>query len=208
MYRPNRVGPWPLVTLESSVITSGLFTSSLLGTVPQCNVSSAIGNESTIAEQWILGDIAIPAGEHGAIGVKVSGSQLESNKEFGEFLVAYGGAFQGFTSDEAVSIRCMLGRASTPGIVGFSCPQFAYVPSVISNHERTSGAEVSSVVGDANGEVVIGDWAPEGAFLENEIFFGWLIANGGSAVANVSDIQMAASLHRYVSDLHPFDPNR
>lgn len=134
----------------------------------------------------------------------MSGAQLF---ERGEYLLSYGGSFMGYSPDEAVSVRPVIGRFNTPGVQGSTMNQWALVPgdnSVL----PTQGAAVAPLEVTCNGSIVIGDFEPTGILLENDLFFGFWMSNGGAAPAAIMAIHASMSVHRYTEDLHPFDPNR
>lgn len=208
MYRPSRIGPYSLVTLESDIVTvaaasveGAVVLNASLGAFAQ----KAVPNVATAAET-IRGDgaISIPANSNVAIGVKVSGGQLWSG---GEYILSYGGACRCLVSDTDVTVSPVVGRADVNGLSAFELPQAALVPSLTEHSILEQPGAMSQEV-SANGSVILGDWAPEGAFLENELFFGFLFMNSGADPSTISELWQSTSVHRYEGDLHPFDPNR
>lgn len=212
MYRPNRVGPFGLVTLESEPFVTDeatRFGTSNLNAVPLVNVRDSTPNRETDSVTWVYtDDLNLGTTDHGGFGVKIVGDRVFDENEY---ILSYSGSFRGFSSAESVSVKAVVGRASSIGIIQFSLFQFAYVPMMHYSHIRTQGAELSQISCECNGSVILGNWRPELAELEDpaELFFGFVMANGDSVGEAVfSNVQASMSIHRYESDLRPFDPNR
>lgn len=206
MYRPNRIGPWPLVTFDAGPhVQASLGSTAPLSGNPVGEVSKPGGNLATMAEHWrFSASISIPAGNGVSFGVKISGVPLFDE---GEYILEYGGSLVGFSSEEGIAVRALVGRFDDGAVEVSTISRYAIAPSSFS-HIRASGAETSSLVADCNGEVIMGDWLPIGEEFEGGIYFGWWIMNGSTSPAEIGDLQGSVSIHRYEGDLRPFDPNR
>lgn len=206
MYRPDRIGPWMLSTLEAAAFQSGSIPTVTLTSTVRGEASQGAPNESTMAESWFFTeDQVLPEGEGGAFGVKCLGSQLFDE---GEYLLSYAGSFVGSSSDEAVAVVPIIGRFNTPGVTGSTMTNWCILPSQTSNLVPSAGASQAPLEVTCNGSVVMGDWTPTGTFGANDLFFGFFMMNPGAQAAAISNIYASMSIHRYEGDLHPWDPNR
>ncbi len=206
MYRPDRIGPNPFATLDSPSFDKFGLNTATFGTTIEWQSSIGAPNESFKAQSVHFSQIiSLPSDEGGAYGVKVLGTSLFDGDEY---LLSVAGSMVGFSNDEGVTIKPIIGRTELNGGAGGTLSQWAFVPELTSGHGRTSGTEVSAVFSSCNHTMVIGDFEPSGDPLENDIFFGFWFANGGSGPAEVTKAHGSFSIHRYISDLKPFDPNR
>lgn len=206
MYRPNRIGPWPLVSVVTGPHVRGNLVSNDLSGAPQAHFSKTGANEATMSVHWKFNAaLTIGALQGVAIGAKVVGPTFYDE---GQFILSYAGALIGFSDDEGLGIRGIIGQTADVGELDSALNQYSFVPTGAYLHERTSGAENAPVTIDANGSVVLGDWAPQDASFSRELFFGFFLVNGGGVEVSVNNLEISASLHVYVSDLVPFDPNR
>lgn len=208
MYRPNRIGPWPLLDTENVIFEvpgTGLGQAPFSDIVILNSPDAIAGLEHKAFTVRMTDGIGLASGAATAYGVRVVGTQ---EFDVGEYMVSYGGSFLGFSADEGVAIRSVLGRVATNGVDDGSMAQWGLVPEQTNSSMRSAGAEITPLESSVNGTVLIGDWLPGGNLLQNELFFGFWIANGGASAANIVDVHMTVSLHRYLSDLRPFDPNR
>ena len=208
MYRPNRVGPHGLMDLNSVLrdLGDGEYEDGLMTTVPRGLSDKNEGNIATNAKQFRSQfDIAANALSHGAIGVKLVGTDLFEGRQY---LLEYAGNFSAFTIGESISVRPIIGRIGVEGNSNFSVSQPWFPPMGTSQHIATSGVARSPIVASCQGTVVMGDWEPSGNIDVRTIFGGWCISNGENQTINVEHMWCSFSLHRYEGDLTPFDPNR
>lgn len=205
MYRPDRIGPWPLITLESGPTSAASLTTAAFSGTPNVEVIGGIPEAKKAGSHIFTADVSIPAGEQGGFGFAISGAQLF---DVGEYILSVAGEFLGFSSDEAVAVTPIVGRVSTNDVVFNTLTWWHLVQQISSEHSRASGAEISKMQSSCNTQLIMGDFQPIGSLQSNQLFFGWWLANGGGTVATVEDIHASMSIHRYVEDLRPWDPNR
>lgn len=207
MYRPNRIGPWPLVTLESSLwdptgATVGTNSGAITG-APIYMAQDAVANEATNARNiQISGTITLGAAKQICVGVKIIGSALF---EDGKYLLSYGGSFMMQPDVAGVGLSAIVGRVAANGAASGALDNWAHVPLL--NHKAADGGN-HRVYADANGTVILGDWKPEGTILTTEYYFGWFMTNMSVNEAIIKNAMGSMSLHRYEQDINTLDPNR
>ncbi len=209
MYRPNRIGPHMLVDCNDvQFLADPLvnFASGSMNTNPPSTTSKASENEEFNSENWNFdGNLDVGPNEYGAFGVKILGGQVFESHEY---IISYAGSFFGFSADEGMTVRPILGRQTSVGFISSGLEKYAWVPGDNMGHLRTTGADLAPITADANGLVISGDFRPSVDLSEGNWFFGWVIANGSGGAGVVTNVQASMSIHRYLSDLKPFDPNR
>lgn len=209
MYRPNRIGPWPLVNLEAApdVFTAAEVDAAVV-TEPAISIwtPKAVANSSTAAETMTsLENLPIAAGERLGIGVKIIGTQ--ENLSSAEYLLSVGGSCQLFSDKKDINVMFFVGRVNAADN-GLQIQRVANVAFIVS---QSFGGEndLGALRIDTNMEMVMGNWTPIATPLDDELVAGVLIVNS-SAVQNavISSFGLTISLHRYEGDLDAFDPNR
>lgn len=207
MYRPNRIGPWPLVTLDTvptavSAATieaeaAGIYLTDI-GYWAIGAVGPALQNAGSIK---LADQIDMPAGQQAAIGCKILGGSLI---ESGEYLVSCGGAFRCYGDGSGeIDVNAIIAKVQTSGLSVGDLTEWAYLPMEHKNHY---GAQLSA---SCNVSVVLGDWLASGTENEKETFFGWLMSNPNVGVAEAMiGVAASVSLQRYGEDIATFDPNR
>ena len=204
MYRPDRIGPWPLVTLEQlPEITTGAALVAGAVSPPPYVVFDAVPNDNAMAQMLeVSDDWSIGGGLGLAVGVKVSGRDVLSAD--GEYLLSCGGAMLANSQDADLSIAGIVGRCDAPGELSGTLPQYSLVPLQMGLDVRPGIVQRS-----CNMTVVLGDWDPDGEdLLTSDLFFGFFYVNHGADPGVLEDLRQHALIHRYLEDLHPFDPNR
>jgi len=206
MYRPNRIGPHPLVTLEAGVRPLTSINETPFGTTVGFQATEAVAAISRRADNIIYtAQLDVAAVSLGSVVVKIVGSQLFDTEQY---LISYSGSLRGFTTDEGLMINPIIGRTSANGTATGVLQEYALLPGNAYGGNRTSGAETAGFVVSCNGSVIEGDFSDIGTFLENDIAFGFMISNGGATTAGINDLRLSLSIHRYEFDLQSFDPNR
>ncbi len=205
MYRPDRIGPFPLATLESTPHILSAINQDVIKVQPTIEVIGVPNLATKATAVFFDSNATVNAGNQGAFGISVNGNTLH---KAGEYIVAVSGTFLGWSAAEGLSVQGILGRlsASGPGVRTMS--QWIHVPEMSSEFSRTSTAEVSAIKSSVNTEIVMGDFAPNATESDLDLCFGFALFNVGTGVATVQSIHASLSIHRYVEDLHTFDPNR
>ncbi len=203
MYRLNRIGPWPLVSLETAPNVVG---GAAIPTVPLTEVGyftiEPVARVGLSVRTYVIDAITIPADEGVAIGTKITGQAIfETN----QYLASYGGSYVFGSADIGVAVSAVFGRVDLAGQTDGTLGQYALVP-VASVNSASANGDVDS--GSANGQIVIGDFADEGTRRGLEMFFGFFIQNHAGSAATINRIRITVSMQRYEEDLRSFDPNR
>lgn len=204
MYRPNRIGPWPFVSIESVPL-------SVAATAVEANIG-IMPKVGTYVDGNTLEDVnavtfnvvplfTLVAGEGVALGCMISGAFVSAE---GSFLLSYGGVVTGFCDFDTM-VSPVLGRRDPQGGVT-DLTSYSQVPAcAYGDHSESASHPITC---QANGTVVIGDFRPEGLDLMGDLFFGFWFQNMGSNPATFENVNVSASLHRYLGDKNTFDPNR
>lgn len=208
MYRQDRIGPWPLITLSSPNFDAADPTTNSIDNAVTTQVNNAVANEALMSESMRFDLLSVPFGQQCAVGVKILGNRIF---EQDEYLIAVAGAVAFATDHEGLIVHPVIGRQNTNGAVATTMSIFSLVPAVNTHHPRSSGAEFSAYQVSCNMELVIGDWEPldPDPPEENEIFFGfWFQNKDPNTDVTLENVWVTCSIHRYLEDLKPFDPNR
>ncbi len=205
MYRPNRIGPWPLIPIETGPGTPDVSTieaRKLLFPVVGTFLTTAGINESTRAETnsaGFAGDTISFADREGvALGCAVSGERFF---EDGQYLCSYAGHFSGDVVD--MNVIPVLGRLDADHE---RLLEYSTVPVQSENSFDSDPNRLHRNI-SCNGTVVLGDFQPSGLTPDGDLFFGWWVINYDGAT-DLTNCTWTCSIHRYKSDLVPFDPNR
>ena len=204
MYRPDRIGPWPLVSLETvPEVSASVALVAAAISPPAYIVFDPVPNDNAMAQQLeVSDDWSIGAGLGLAVGVKISGRDVISAE--GEYLLSGSGAMFANSQDSDLSIAGIVGRCDEPGEGTGTLPQYALVPLHNAVDVRPGVVQRS-----CNMTVVLGDFDPDGEdLLTSDLFFGFFYVNHGADPGVLEDLRQHTSIHRYLEDLNPFDPNR
>ncbi len=205
MYRPNRIGPWPLVDLNNSVhgVTgAALAGGALLWPILECYVNADTVNAATRSDTiaQITNACALTTGEALGIGCTILGNALSVVESH----ITVSGMFTAFFDAVGISIIPFVGR--TPDSAGFrTLDELVLLPPIMSRGTGLSGSPIECGV---NMSGVIGDWLPGGAEVLDAIVGGFLIKNSSTGTVTMTDMMASISVHRYESDILSFEPNR
>lgn len=205
MYRPNRIGPSPLVTLLSSphILTS-------------INVEAAenpIGNIGWIAMRaganefagagsiFVNTDFDIGPGQGVALGVKITDPPQDHDQD----LFEVGGGCHFHCSSEDVDISAVVTRTQEIGAAAGVSVIWAFLPM---EHHIEFASNADGRGASVRTGVVLGNFEPTVDLKTGEIFTGFYLTNGGVASATIRHWQSSHSGYRYAHDLTAFDPNR
>lgn len=204
MYRPDRIGPFPFVTLNSGIreISPALVEAAMAPIKDMAYyLDTLVANVDNKSVTFYFAGLILAAGEGIVVGPHISGSDL---KRSGEYIYSYGGAWMGDLPDNDVVVMPVLGRLDDNISLSGLMPEYALLPS--QNSSRTAGDHGG--ITSCNGSVLEGDFKPEGTLLTNDVMAGFGMFNYGASPATIQKILFTISVHRYLEDLDPFDPNR
>ena len=118
MYRPNRIGPWPLVNIDGAPTEpTAANLNSTKNVMPTREVwlSDTVVNLEHRAETFVYDEANIvftSAYSWFGIGIQVNGSNPGSGEFSRNYLVQYSIACDGIWNDQ-VNLNCIMGRADT-----------------------------------------------------------------------------------------------
>lgn len=207
MYRPNRIGPFPLLNLESGPVqVTKVLAEAADGSISgiHCYASAAAALQSISARTlYCTEDWDLPATEGLALGVKVIGSQLRSQDE--GYIYGVSGSIIGNCNVSELGLIPVIGRVSTNGLqTGFTITRYQIIP--FDQLQSTGANRVFS--SSFNTELISGDFTPTGSYDAEEVFCGYWMMNPTAGAAAMENVRVSISLHRYEYDMRPFDPNR
>jgi len=210
MYRPDRIGPWPLVNLDDDVNEVNAWPPDALMSLK--SVFYAVGEptppEQFHSETWFFSlPQEVRAESAIAFGIKITGRPLHPSKEY---MLSYAGGVAFGTSSDSLVVRPIVGRTEDTGFSSGVLEKYAFVTPTELSHQRTSGAEIAPITCHMNGTCVMGDFkaASEEGLASGDLFAGFYFQNFGATDASLLHVRLTTSIHRYESDLTPFDPNR
>lgn len=213
MYRPNRVGPWPLVHVDQTVSNTGAlpagnthFETEFEPSLPDSVIRSASASEYFFG----LTNAAVPALESVSIGVAVNGahplSELEGNAGDPGYLLSVSGSCKvRIPASTQIGIEAVIGRATAATLTSFGsgnnpCASHFVIPCAIAQGDGFSQAWVNTtvVMGNYNGAITV---------TSNPLIFGFRMTNYTGANAQWRWFG-GMSVHKYIQDLNTFDPTR
>jgi hypothetical protein len=212
MYRPNRIGPWPLVAIDTAPLDMGTLGGAVGDDVcsphlPDTTIRSAMATRQMRA----LTSGAMAANSHLDIGVAVNGSNPNGGEGAADdpsFVISVAGVVVVRTVSGAgpISVVPFLARNNAATIVAFgtggnACTNFNYLPgeSVMLDQDVVQcRINMSLIMGNHDGAVT-----PS----VNPLIFGFGAWNRSAATAQYK-MQAHLSIHKYEQDLDVFDPTR
>jgi len=215
MYRPNQLGPWPLVDVDTVALDYGTLGAAFQDARNVFDVAlpDPTIRPLTVSRSWIAITPSLTARQQCSMGVAINGnnpSQLvgATSEDIGiQYQVSgFIRAVPVAGANNDARISCLVGRNNAATLQSGN----ANANSVLNYHylpvEDTSnlGGQVSARI---NTSVIIGPW--NGAVTVNNnplLFFFTLMKDSGAAATYVIDAAM--SVMKYTQDLHTVDPTR
>lgn len=211
MYRPNRIGPWPLIHVDKAPIAMGTLASSYNETNLQFNPAAPDATvRSEFASRQMSGAnlVALPRESTISFGVGVNGNVPADVGTALMFGCAASLTLRQLTvATNDFTVRAHIGRCNNATIGIFSgsavnlCDNYAQVPGV--NVEYATRALTASI----NTSVIIGDFDGAVVASTNPILFGWTVQNN-SATALQFEWEAFVSLQKYIKDIDTYDVGR
>lgn len=210
MYRPDRIGPWPLVEMTPPFKPGGALLTDKADSLANVSyvVEFAAPRTGETANTWEIDeDWTLPADEGILIGVKVISDTLyEPNGEnFEQWIWTCSGSYSFSVTDVAVNVSAVFGHVATNGLDSGLLREYALLPMM--QAETASGVN-DTCNGSVNVQCIDGDWRPSAETAFRDGIFGFFLQNHSSSVATIGRARLTMSLSRYEHDLTPFDPNR
>jgi len=212
MYRPNRIGPWPLISLDTRVNGGTASTSSQPINQARIYLADAtIRAETASTHLSGLTEATVLLDEHQAFGVAINGSNphgdnLDAASDPG-FIVCVAGSITAYgTAGDAPIVDVVLARSQNATLTAMSSghnqtTEFMMLP-MLSQHTvgnfTVASVNVQAIVGNHNGALAGGT---------DPIMAAFRIINPTGA-SKQFEFECSLSIHKYAKDLHVFDPTR
>lgn len=208
MYRPNRVGPWPVVDLDLTIPswptewnTNFNNVDVGVGTLAPHFYSATVKDDYD-AFTWFRSTSQLAADNSVSFAVAVNGEALNDQGS----LLSFDGTF-GFARAAAAqrTINFFVGRlgASTVDVVRTAANNSVANPYFL----ESVGSNVGSGGLKCSGSLVHVDSGADG-HGSNPIVFGVQLVNPDTGAMDMENILVSLSLHKYNGDLPIFDARR
>ncbi len=206
MYRPNRIGPWPLVDVDASpvlVTKTNLDLTNNALPVPKLWCPDAVVNEVTRAANFDMTNQAWAPGANasGGFGIQVNGA---ANIDERNTMFAYHFACHFEQNDDSPQMMGIIGRVDAA----------AQVVTVTNNTVLPNDSHVAASTANGaysisgRGCFIVGDFVPSGTEGTLAYVLGLLYWNPTGGAHQLDSFKASLSLYRYSTDLNVFDPNR
>lgn len=206
MYRPDRIGPAPLVEVDNVAHSLGgadfaAGDDAFPNRTVRCmdNVVNAI----TRADKMHTNGIAysVVAGNSVSFGVQVNGTN-PNVEQLGVMFEYYVSGI--YHADADIIPNLIIGRAEDSS-QDPEVHEFSFLPMDMLTTFTTDDHPSSFC---AKGSCIVRDWSGGATERSTPIVLGLCFTNLGSTAQTFQDLQMSMSLYKYVSDLDTVDPTR
>lgn len=218
MYRPNRIGQWSCGDVDKAIEN---WTQTTLAAIDQADntyggvVNTLATLEDYITDSWKFsnaGGVTFPADQQFGIGNAVSGLDTVDNTMYS----IVGSLNVRLPANNSFEFQFMCGRlAAAPSkSASITIANPIFLPLNIQSKIDDTGVEVINANID---HIFIQQSEKDGGVLPVtfpddyfDIFFGFRIVNGRTAVGavTISGLSGSLSIYKYRQDLMTFDPNR
>lgn len=210
MYRPNRIGPWPLIHVDKLPIDFGTpanygneltfdphVADTTIRSTTASRMISAYTNATTFTSRASF-----------SIGVAIDGSNpigAPNGDDQQGFYVSVSGHCVVRDGDDGQLEAC-IGRCDASTLTIYSsgsnpCADFFRLPiqGMVAQDEWLSAS--------INTTLLIGHYDGSDTYESDPLIFGWRLVNQ-SAGAKQYRMMASMTIHKYAQDIHAFDPNR
>ncbi len=205
MYRPNRIGPWPIGNLNKVLLTDAKTSFDAVDTSFEqysCYSLNTVSGIEVITEKVVFTNATITLldGQQVGIGVQLAGG----DEEFDRYIYAISGRLYCRTSNDILA-EMVVGRlaAAPSSSVAVNVANPIVLPCTVMNHNNQnhySACSTQLITTELDGGT------PPGTFFDLACF--WRIANNDAGTSTLEGLELNISFHKYSSDLFTFDPNR
>lgn len=219
MYRPNRIGPYPVWDLDAAAITWPTeWTTDFaeqdhdVRTAPRLHVPSATLRDDYDQATWLCSEAAITlaAGMAVGIGIGISGVPAGDSADsvLGHLYCGHVDAMICRDVDQELIVRPVIGRASQSTLSvdrdaqGNTFGSYGFMPSDTARpNQRATYCSWQGCIAQGNlGAAALGT---------NPVMLGAWIGNPTAAANQVIRyLAVSVSIHKYVRELQQFDPVR
>lgn len=205
MYRPNRIGPWPIGNFNKALLTDAKadFTAvDVAHTTYGCYSLNVTSAEETTSEKVVFTDstLFLSNTQQVGIGVQLTGGDEETNR----YMYSVSGSL-GFHTGEDVLVEMVIGRLAAAPSVSASIAVVNPIIVPLSVAMRGTQSNYYAVNSTVISTQLDGGSAPATYF---DIAAFWRLVNMDGSNAVFKAFQCNISFHKYVSDILNFDPNR
>jgi hypothetical protein len=205
MYKPNRIGPWPLVDTDG---TSWSFPASpTMGSRKSYTLNLEDTTFYTAARATSFTCLTEPMGTIGGgqsmgVGVAISGAALPTEAS----LCSVAGGLRFDCSGDA-AVFAVFGRSN--GVTALATLANPYIMPLTLNQESGAAADVTSVMASFSTTLVLGDFGASDTEGTNPLCVGFVVvASGLASGAGLFGFTGSLSIHRFEQQINTFDPDR
>ena len=212
MYRPNRIGPWPLAAIDSGEVDFGILAAASAEGTFEPYVPDAVIRDKTASRQFTARTVAtMGVGTRTSVGVAVNGANPVVDDGLAMstgFLVCVSGHmnYEVQAGSGPVHVFAAVGRSDDATLDAFGtddnpCANYWYCPAHVFNIDADHGGI------SLNTAIAVGNWDGAVTPSSNPLIFGFGVVNRS---AGNMQVRMYGSMHvhKYSSDLDLFDPTR
>lgn len=216
MYRPNRIGPWPLVHVDKNpVIHTGANMANRIDTFPAESfiVPDATIRTNTASRTQQIQTMTLSNNKTFSIGVALNGANpygaQATDGERGFHLSVCGAIAIKLTSvvvDFPVVALPFVARATNATLALSSAgnnPFDDYFLVPANSIQQAANYQVTSF----NTSLVMGQYDGDDTYDSDPLYIGFLIRNLGVADENIN-LECSVSAHKFIKDLDTYDPPR
>lgn len=207
MYRPNRIGPWPIADTDKTKreISYAAFTGSGSAILDHgCVVPNVVLGEDFIQEViWSSTNPNLGSAASQGIGVAISGVNTHKNYIYGlsgecSFRVA---------NPDGITLAAVFGRSI--GAVDAVNPTSVITPILlpVKSHSYSDSGAINIMASFDTVVVTQQKVDDQGSNLDPLMLF-WRIGNVGGSAQDIIYWNMRLSMQRYAGDFLTFEPNR
>lgn len=193
-YKPNRVGPWPLIDIDASLVAPTW--SPGVGSSIECFFPAATDYAGQSAASFYDVSETLNNDALYGIGVKIDGSNLDQKPDA---LLSVAGSVNYAWSGEHLA-GFFVGRTDD-SLQTSTIAKWHLVP-LVSAFEFTSTYHQLST----NFTLVLGDFGSVTSDDENPLAFGFFIRNRTGGAAAVSEFMGTLSIQRFEGNINIYDP--
>ncbi len=206
MYRPNRIGPHQLGNLNKALLVDAKSSFDAVDSIWTTYSAYSLNTSSGVniaSEHVVFSDNTLSLIDTSQVGIGIQVGASEEEEEI-DFIYTIAGSLTCHTIKDIIVEFCIGRLAAAPST---SAAVTVANPIVIPLRMCMHGADAKqySVCQEIIMQRNDGGSAPSTWF---DICAFWRIVNNDQATANFRGLTCNISLHKYVQDLHTFDPTR
>jgi len=198
MYRPDRIGPWPLCDIDATNVWTPTAT---MGTQSAYVANLEDVTEYTAARTRVfsVGNVAVGAAQSWCVGIKIAGGALTDSPNA---LLSVAGNIHYTQAENQGQVFAFIGRGADSSAAPAIIPTwFIPVTGVAEGTQNIFNLGFSTTI-------VLGDFGSSSTDLVTPLILCIGALNGLGSTVNMSFCQGSLSIHRYEADIDTFDPNR